>query len=231
MLLNLIGSGTDIKTALAQILLTIPMILIALCVHEASHGYVAYLCGDSTAKAHGRLTLNPLKHLDPLGTLCMLLAGFGWAKPVPVVTRNFRKPRRDMFLVAFAGPASNLLLAFVLTPVFYFACWGEVALQGSKFALPMALLCFMIYFGILANIGLALFNLLPIPPLDGSNMLLTTLPPKLAMKYAQLGRYSSLIIIGLFAISRFTPISVLYPLEWLRGVILNLFMNIFSFMI
>lgn len=103
----------------AYFLLMIPAVLIALVVHEVSHGYVAYLCGDNTAKAYGRLTLNPLKHLDPFGAFMMMLTGFGYAKPVPVNYRNLRKPRRDIALVSLAGPLSNLLLALIACVLYF----------------------------------------------------------------------------------------------------------------
>lgn len=103
----------------AYFLLMIPAVLIALVVHEVSHGYAAYLCGDNTAKAYGRLTLNPLKHLDPFGAIMMMLTGFGYAKPVPVNYRNLRKPRRDIALVSLAGPLSNLLLALIACVLYF----------------------------------------------------------------------------------------------------------------
>ena len=103
MLSNLLGGG-DLRSWLIQILLSLPIVLLALCVHETAHGYVAYKLGDPTARNLGRLTLNPLKHLDPIGFICMLLFGFGWATPVPINTRYFKKPKRDMALSALAGP-------------------------------------------------------------------------------------------------------------------------------
>ena len=112
MLLDLIRSGFS-REMLVSILLSLPCILFALTFHEVSHGYAAYRLGDSTARNFGRLTLNPVKHLDPVGFFCMLLFGFGWAKPVPVNTRNFRKPRSGMALTAAAGPAANLLLGLL----------------------------------------------------------------------------------------------------------------------
>ncbi len=231
MLLDIIRSGNDIKEILALTLLTVPMILLALCIHEMCHGWAAYLCGDSTAKAHGRLSLNPLKHLDPIGTLCMLLVGFGWAKPVPIVTRNFKKPRRDLFIVALAGPLSNFVLAFVLTPI-YVLCSKfciQLMLGNSEFARPMEMLCTMLLYGILVSIGLGLFNLIPIPPLDGSNMLMTALPPKLAMRYSRIGYYSRYIFIGVIVLT-YLGVDVFFPLAWIRSSIFELFMRAFAFM-
>ena len=103
--------GGDLSSYLISLLLSLPIVLLALSVHEMAHGYVAYCLGDPTARSLGRLTLNPLKHLDPYGFICMLLVGFGWANPVPVNSRYFKKPRRDIALVGLAGPLSNLLLA------------------------------------------------------------------------------------------------------------------------
>ena len=116
MLINLLSnyrSGGDIQDLLIGALFTIIVVLISLCAHEVSHGLAAYKLGDPTARNLGRLTMNPSKHLDPIGTLCMVLFGYGWAKPVPVNSRYFKKPRRDMAITAFAGPLMNLLIAFV----------------------------------------------------------------------------------------------------------------------
>ena len=120
MLINAIRNGFS-REAFVQLLLYIPIILISLTVHEYSHGYAAYKCGDMTARNFGRLTLNPLKHLDPIGTAMMLLFGFGYAKPVPINPRNFGKPRRDICIVAAAGPVSNLVLAFLGLAVYRFS--------------------------------------------------------------------------------------------------------------
>ena len=117
----MLSGGSDIKTYIIQLLLSLPIILLALSLHETAHGFVAYKLGDPTARNLGRLTLNPAKHLDPIGFICMLLAGFGWANPVPINSRNFRKPRRDIALTSIAGPLSNLLLAFVFVLVFRFS--------------------------------------------------------------------------------------------------------------
>ena len=112
MLLSLLQGG-DFKSIIVSLLLSLPVILFALTIHEASHGLVAYWCGDPTAKNLGRLTLNPLKHLDPIGFLCMMLVGYGWAKPVPINTRNFRNHKQGMALSAAAGPLSNLICGIV----------------------------------------------------------------------------------------------------------------------
>lgn len=186
------------STQLFIFLLSIPAVLLTLILHEVSHGYAAYRLGDPTAKVMGRLSLNPLRHLDPFGTLCMLLFRFGWAKPVPVNTRYFKKPRRDMALTAAAGPLFNLII-------------GTVALFFSAFAWKYAVHLYVsaapdiwyrilnwtaIFFYLLfsMNIGLAVFNLIPIPPLDGSRILTLILPPKLYVKFLQYERYISLAL-------------------------------------
>ena len=231
MLFDLLTSGENFKNVLANVLLTIPVIILALSVHELSHGFVAHLCGDDTAKNHGRLTLNPVKHLDPIGTLCMFLIGFGWAKPVPVIMRNFKKPRRDMFFVAFAGPLSNILSALIYAPLYIlsYKWWWELAVEGSKMARPIEMLSTMMLYGIILNIGLAIFNLIPVPPLDGSNMLLTSLPPQLAARYSRIGQYSRYIILGALVLS-YIGVDVFYPLSWLTTKIAVEFLKVFSFL-
>ncbi|MBQ1233874.1 MAG: site-2 protease family protein, partial [Clostridia bacterium] len=127
MLLSLLQGG-DFKSIIVSLLLSLPVILFALTVHEASHGLVAYWCGDPTAKNLGRLTLNPLKHLDPIGFLCMMLVGYGWAKPVPINTRNFRNHKQGMALSAAAGPLSNLILGLVSIVLYGFFSALEIYL-------------------------------------------------------------------------------------------------------
>ena len=167
---------------LLELIIIFPTVLVALSFHEAAHGYVAYKLGDPTAKYMGRLTLNPIKHIDPIGAICMLIAHFGWAKPVPIDITNFKHPRRDLAISAIAGPVTNLLLGFfgcflyVLTinllPTYSIEYSNEFVFELAKI-----LVNFVYYFGWL-NISLALFNLLPVPPLDGSKILYAFLPPK-----------------------------------------------------
>ena len=188
MLMNLLGGG-DIRSYLIQILLSLPIVLIALCVHETAHGVVAYKLGDPTAKNFGRLTLNPAKHLDPIGFLCMLLFGFGWAKPVPINTRYFKNPKRDMALSALAGPVSNLLLAVVfalLLKLYYSFFLFSVSAEVAYFIYLFLLI------GIKLNITLAVFNLIPIPPLDGSRIMLLFLPTDTYFKIMRYERYLSI---------------------------------------
>lgn len=170
--------------------------LIALTAHEYCHGYAAYRLGDPTARNMGRLTLNPIRHLDPIGALCMILFHFGWAKPVPINPRYFRNPKKGFAIVAMAGPAINLILAF-LSAGAYLLTWAlvrDIAFENDLwFNVAKNGLLFLFIFHSL-NLGFALFNLIPIPPLDGSRLLSVILPPK---QYFGLMRYERYIYFGL----------------------------------
>lgn len=204
----------DIKLAIAQLLLTLPIVFLSLSVHETAHGYVAYKLGDPTASNLGRLTLNPIKHLDLFGTLCMVLFGFGWAKPVPINTRYFKKPKRDMALTGMAGPVSNLLLAvgfaLVLKLVIYiFNFVPETAFTADLLYWTWVFLSL----GVQLNVTLMVFNLLPIPPLDGSRLLFAFLPTKAYFKMMQYERYIYIVFLVLLAIGVLdAPISFLSDL-------------------
>ena len=189
--------GGDPTTYLISILLTLPIILLSLSLHETAHGFAAWKLGDPTARSLGRLTLNPLKHLNPLGTLCMLLVGFGWANPVPINSRYFKKPRRDIALCSLAGPLSNLLLAVIFLLLLRFVGYGWLAQQsyGSAFTYNLAYFSILfLYYGVSMNVTLAVFNLLPVPPLDGSRILFSLLPPRIYFKIAP---YERQITMGL----------------------------------
>ncbi len=187
----MLGSLTD---KIIDLLFVIPCVLFALTVHEVSHGYMAYRLGDPTARNMGRLTLNPMKHLDPVGTICMILFHFGWARPVPINTRYFKKPRRDTALTAAAGPVSNFIMALlgVLIRQILLAIFMRHPAE-SQFAFNMqyAALTLFSYFHIL-NLSLGLFNLIPMPPLDGSRIFLTFLPAKYYFGIMQYERYIQL---------------------------------------
>ena len=156
-------------------------VLIILAIHEYAHGYVAYKLGDNTAKSYGRLTLNPIKHIDPVGTLCMIFFHVGWAKPVPINARNFKNPKSDFAKVALAGPLSNIIMGFVSAFLYLliFAIFKDHKFNSEDFSfnlLQNALLFIYLFHTI--NIGLGVFNLLPIPPFDGSRILNVILPEK-----------------------------------------------------
>ena len=187
----MLGSLTD---KIIDLLFVIPCVLFALTVHEVSHGYMAYRLGDPTARNMGRLTLNPLKHLDPVGALCMVLFHFGWARPVPINTRYFKKPRRDTALTAAAGPISNFIMAFLglLVQEILFAVFiRHPASSQFVYNLQYAALTLFSYFHVL-NLSLGLFNLIPVPPLDGSRIFLTFLPAKYYFGIMQYERYIQL---------------------------------------
>lgn len=173
-------------TALTGFLLSAAAVLLCLTVHETSHGLAAYALGDPTAKRHNRLSLNPLRHLDVFGTLMMLVAGFGWAKPVPVDMRYFRHPKSGMAITALAGPVSNFLLAYLALLVR--AVLLPFSLRGGGTALAL-LVDFTETLAIL-SVGLGVFNLIPIPPLDGSKVLEGVLPDRIyytILRYERIG--------------------------------------------
>jgi len=170
--------------------------IVALTLHEFAHGFAAYKMGDSTAKNMGRLSFNPLKHLDIVGAICLVLFRIGWAKPVPVNARNFKNPKRGFAITAIAGPLTNLVLAFITAGLYllYLALLeGVLFEEGFVFNLAVTFADFL-YIFIFLNIGLALFNLIPVPPLDGSRILHLVLPPK---TYFNIMRHERKIYIGL----------------------------------
>lgn len=203
---------------LIQFLFVVPCVLIALTFHEFAHGYMAYKLGDPTAKNFGRLTLNPLKHLDPIGTICMIFFHFGWAKPVPINSRYFKKPRRDMALTAAAGPIMNFILAFfgvlvcrILTRIFV----AFPAQSDFVYYIQYAALTLFSYFHML-NLSLGVFNLIPIPPLDGSRIFYIFLPPKWyfgVMKYEKYIQLALLVLLWTGLLSR--PLSA--AVSWISG--------------
>ena len=190
------------------IVLSLLAVLITLTLHEYAHGYAAYKLGDPTAKNFGRLTLNPMKHLDPIGFICMLLAGFGWANPVPINTRNFKKPRRDMAISAAAGPISNVLLAAVFCALIkvYTIVAPSIVLTTDFSAKVLYFTFVFLYYGVSLNLTLAVFNLLPVPPLDGSRLLYVFLPPKYYFGVMKYERYISLAIMFLLLFGVLSPV-------------------------
>jgi Zn-dependent protease len=183
---------------IAEIILSVPGFLLAITVHEFAHGYIAYRLGDPTAKLAGRLTLNPISHLDPFGTLALILTRMiGWAKPVPVNPRYFQNPRRDMLWVSLGGPGANLLAAFLLTMSLHLMKFAFVFFGREIATLVLVPLVEMIKFGIRVNVGLGIFNLLPVPPLDGSKILSGLLPSRMAYQFEQLEPYGFIILLVL----------------------------------
>ena len=194
------------------LVLLIPVLLFALVFHEFSHAWIAYKLGDPTARYAGRLTLNPVAHLDPVGGLMILFVGFGWAKPVPVDPRYLKNPREDMMKIAFAGPASNLLLAFI----------AGIILRSGYVQGSMAM---MIILFTQINIMLAVFNMIPVSPLDGSQIfsgLLIRTNPDLVRN---LQIYGPQILLGAILIGYFTPIS---PISWIMRPFVNFFLFLFA---
>jgi Zn-dependent protease len=179
-----------------MILMT-PVILFSLTVHEYSHGKMALLLGDDTAKRLGRLSFNPLRHLDILGVLFFYFVGFGWAKPVPVDPRNFVSPRRDMMYVAIAGPLSNIALAV--------GCSFFIRLISPEFSYLFVILAY----GIWINVALAIFNMLPMYPLDGSSVLKGMVSQKIAEKITNLDRFGAFLILGVFLLDHFAHTRIL----------------------
>ena len=206
----------DVSGIIQTIAISLPPLLLALTLHELAHGYVALRFGDETARWAGRLTLNPIKHMDPLGTFFILFGMItrapviGWAKPVPVNPHNLHRPHTDMIWVALAGPAMNLALA-TLSALAMRWFPGPQWWADSPLALSIAIPLFrMLQASLLINVGLAIFNLIPIPPLDGSRVLSGLLPRRHAVTFSQLEPYGFIILLVLFMSGAIQQ--VIYPL-------------------
>jgi Zn-dependent protease len=202
----------------------LPGIVIGLTIHEFSHAFVASKCGDSTSKDQGRLTLNPLKHIDPLGFIMLLVAGFGWAKPVQFDEKNLHNPKRDVMKIAIAGPLSNAITAMVLSIIFILF----VDIDISGYHRGHEILREIFIYGIYINWGLMVFNLIPIPPLDGSHLLLNWFRKYPAL-YTGLYKWGTIVLFGLLIVSAVTKINILpiWPAIEFLG---NGFLSLLSFL-
>jgi Zn-dependent protease len=204
------------------LLLIAPPILLALTFHEYAHAYVANRLGDDTAKQSGRLSLNPLRHLDPLGTIMIFLVHFGWAKPVPVNPYRLKNPKKDMLWISAAGPFANMVLAFASGILLRLL----IATGGTPDRTSlMGLLIYVVFMSLQINLALAIFNILPIAPLDGSKILAGLLPAGYAKMFYFMDRYGPFILLGLIIFGSATGVSVLGRIIW---PFVKFFSNIFA---
>lgn len=193
-------------------IIRIGVLLFAITLHEYAHGRVALFLGDPTAKRAGRLTWNPISHIDPMGAICLFLFRFGWAKPVPIDLRYFKNPRLGSLWVSLAGPAANLGMALI------------TGILIRHFLFPWSPYLTVLITMLLMNIGLGLFNLLPIPPLDGSHVLESLLPYNALAWYRQMGRYAPMVLLGIFFADQFLQLRIFsrllgYPIFYLAHLL------------
>ncbi len=209
---------------LLQIIIQLPILLISLTIHEFSHGYVAYMLGDDTAKRAGRLTLNPISHIDPFGLIMLFIARIGWAKPVPINPYNFNDQKRDMAISAAAGPVSNFVFAIILSVIFNLIKKADPNIIYTASGMTQFWLGMLLY-AILINLALGIFNLLPIPPMDGSKILGGFLSDEAYYKYtAQEQKGAQILIIILL-------VSFVFRLNIIGAIImppLNFFLNLLT---
>lgn len=195
MLRNLFTNGFTLDNII-YVVLRILVVLLAISVHEMAHGFMAYKLGDNTAKYDGRLSLNPIRHLDPFGALCMLLFGFGWAKPVMVNPNYFKDHKRGMALTALAGPVSNFIMAFIGMLGLLYLC----PLVSNSYLTTFFFLVFVL------NVGLGVFNLIPIPPLDGSKIFLSLLPRRIYYEIMRYERFGFIVLIAALYLNVLDPV-------------------------
>lgn len=224
MILSMLLQGGDLFQILLTLLFMLPPMMLALSLHESAHGYVAWKCGDNTAYNLGRLTLNPLKHLDPVGFICLLVFGYGWANPVPINTRYFKNPKRGMALSALAGPVANLLLG-TLCAVVAGVLWGCYSYTvyfttvPAYWTLVLGLLEEALYFSAMINFVYMTFNMIPVPPFDGSRVLLAFLPTNV---YFKIMRYERQIMFGMLIALLALSYLGFSPFSWVATKLTNL---------
>ena len=214
---RLLSGNIDFVGVIIYILSSLAVIFLTLPVHEFAHGFAATKLGDPTPRYQGRMTLNPFAHIDWIGAACILLFGFGWAKPVQVNSNNFRNPKRDMAVTALAGPLSNLIVAFAALLINNILSLIAIKTLVSAFYY----IGFFFYYIALINVSLAVFNLIPIPPLDGSRLLSALLPYRY---YYALMRYERYIFFGLIAILWIGVLDI--PLNFLSGAVMSFLKSI-----
>ncbi len=211
-------SSKDIGTAIIQILLSLPASLFALSCHEAAHAYAAYKMGDRTAFNLGRMTINPIKHFDPIGSLLMLIFGFGWAKPVPINARNFKNPKKGMAITGIAGPLANLILGIISTFLMCLTSFIQLKFlmnsQISGFVFNLTeVIASLFLLSAMYNFLFMVYNLIPIPPFDGSRFITAFLPAKWYFKLMQYERYSFIIVMVInIVLSRVFGINLTYDI-------------------